>query len=196
MGNDASKPATEKATKRSRSQREEEVRRKYDFSVIRTLRQERGLTIEKFAKLCGLSYAPISRIETNLIKPNLETLDKIAEGLGVTTYNLVAMAEKREAEKIPSQDFKSGGFSFRTFSFEGISVSYGTGKKGAEADDLDIRKREYENVIVQSGALDVTVNDKVFRIGPGESLQYDRIFPRKYKAVEDSELIVVSHSKH
>src|SRR6476659_430523 len=52
----------------TRPRRGAEVRRKYDFAVIRTLRHQKGLTIEKFAKLCGLSYAPISRIETNLIK--------------------------------------------------------------------------------------------------------------------------------
>src|SRR5687767_9836187 len=73
----------------ARTRRGASVRRKYDFAVIRTLRHQKGLTIEKFAKLCGLSYAPISRIETNLIKPNLDTLDKIAEGLGITTHTLV-----------------------------------------------------------------------------------------------------------
>ena len=60
MGDEA-RPVRARSQK-ARSKREEEVRKKYDFSVIRTLRQHRGLTIEKFAKLCGLSYAPISRI--------------------------------------------------------------------------------------------------------------------------------------
>ena len=64
----------------ARPRRGAEVRRKYDFAVIRTLRHQKGLTIEKFAKLCGLSYAPISRIETNLIKPNLDTSTRSPRG--------------------------------------------------------------------------------------------------------------------
>ena len=180
--------------KRARSQREEEVRKKYDFSVIRALRQKRGLTIEKFAKLCGLSYAPISRIETNLIKPNLETLDKIADGLGITTYNLVAMAEKRDAEQSSSRETQAGGFSFRTVTFKDMDISYGKAERGAEADRFDVQSRDFENIIVQTGVLEVTVNDKEFRIAAGQALRFDSVFPHRYVAVEDTELVVISHS--
>ncbi|MEE9394692.1 MAG: helix-turn-helix domain-containing protein [Planctomycetota bacterium] len=189
------KDGEKKKAKRSRTQREEEVRKKYDFSVIRTLRQKRNLTIERFAKLCGLSYAPISRIETNLIKPNLETLDKIAAGLGVTTYNLVALAEKRDAEKLLSREFRSGAFSFQTFAFEDLDVSYGHAPKGAEASRLDVHNRDIESVIVQSGRLEMTVNDKTFEINAGECVKYDRVFPHSFKALDDTDLVVISHSQ-
>ncbi|MFT7616981.1 MAG: transcriptional regulator with XRE-family HTH domain [Planctomycetota bacterium] len=188
------KPARETTVKKSRAEREAEVRRKYDFGVIRSLRQEKGLTIEKFAKLCGLSYAPISRIETNLIKPNLETLDKIAKGLGITTYNLVAMAEKRDAELRDGHEYKAGAFEFRTFTFDGVNVSYGSAPKGATTDELDMRSQQYENLVVQSGILEVAVNNRTFRLQAGEALQYDRVFPRTYTAIEDTTIIVVSHS--
>ena len=180
--------------KRARSKRAEDVRKKYDFSVIRALRQKRGLTIEKFAKLCGLSYAPISRIETNLIKPNLETLDKIADGLGITTYNLVAMAEKRDAEQSSSRETQAGGFSFRTVTFNDMDISYGKAERGAEADRFDVQSRDFENIIVQTGVLEVTVNDKEFRIAAGQALRFDSVFPHRYVAVEDTELVVISHS--
>ena len=188
------KPARDNTVKKSRAEREAEVRRKYDFGVIRSLRQEKGLTIEKFAKLCGLSYAPISRIETNLIKPNLETLDKIAKGLGITTYNLVAMAEKRDAELREGHEYKAGAFEFRTFTFDGVNVSYGFAPKGATTDELDMRNQQYENLVVQSGILEVAVNNRTFRLQSGEALQYDRVFPRTYTAIEDTKIIVVSHS--
>ena len=193
MGDENSKAVREKA-KRTRTEREKEVRKKYDFSVIRTLRQERGLTIEKFAKLCGLSYAPISRIETNLIKPNLETLDKIAAGLGITTYSLVAMAEKRDAHKVEPTRVESGGFRLTTYSYGHTDVTQATASSGAETTSLDVRQREFESLIVNAGAIDVTVGDTTFRLTPGESLQYDRIYVSKYRAVEDCDLTIVSHS--
>ena len=180
--------------KRTRKEREAEVKRKYDFSVIRSLRQAKNLTIEKFAKVCGLSYAPISRIETNLIKPNLDTLDKIAAGLGLTTYSLVAMAERREAEKKRGSEYQAGDFRFTTFSFDRLNVAYGIGRKGATADELDIRDRQYENIVVQTGLLEVTVQGEVFQVAAGESIQCDRIYERHYRALEDTSLLIVTHS--
>jgi XRE family transcriptional regulator, regulator of sulfur utilization len=183
-----------KNSKRSRTEREEQVRRKYDFSVIRTLRQRRSLTIEKFAKLCGLSYAPISRIETNLIKPNLETLDKIAEGLGIATYKLVAMAEKRDAESLEAREAQAGDFSFHTFAEDDHDIAVGRAPAGASTDRLDIHARDFETLIVQSGRLRLTVNEKVVEIGPGEAVKYDRVFNHHLEALEDTQLILLSIS--
>ncbi len=180
--------------KKSRKEREAEVLKRYDFSVIRSLRQARGLTIEKFAKICGLSYAPISRIETNLIKPNLDTLDKIAGGLGITTYSLVALAERRNAEKLAGRTYQTGGFSFTTFSFDQLDISYGEAVAGAESQDLDVRDRQFEFVTVQQGLLEVTVNGRAFQVAAGESLRHDRIFPRRYRALESTKLIVIGLS--
>ncbi|MEZ6196508.1 MAG: XRE family transcriptional regulator [Planctomycetota bacterium] len=188
------KPAKEKGGKRSRTQREEEVRRKYDFSCIRTLRQKRGLTIEKFAKVCGLSYAPISRIETNLIKPNLETLDKIASGLGITTYKLVAMAEKRDAERLEARASSAGAFSFQTFATDEMDLAIGHAPRGATTERLDVHDRDFETIVVQSGKLRMEVNDESFELGPGEAVRYDRVFPHRFEALEDTELVLLSTS--
>jgi len=183
------------ARKTARLKRAEEVRRKYDFGVIRTLRQQRSLTIEQFAKLCGLSYAPISRIETNLIKPNLETLDKIAAGLGISTYNLVAMAERRDTQTQRAREYRSGGFSFQLVSFEEIEIYYGEGPRGAVAEDPDIHSKDFATLVVRSGTLEVRLNDKVFTLGRGEAISFDCVFPHKYCALDDVEFVVVTHSR-
>lgn len=172
-----------------------EVRRKYDFAVIRTLRHQKGLTIEKFAKLCGLSYAPISRIETNLIKPNLDTLDKIAEGLGITTHTLVALAEKKETESQRAAERRSGGFAFRTVTYEGVEMLYGAAKKGATTLDSEIKGQNVAWVVVKSGLLQVKVNDKLYKLGPGESLHFESSFNHRLTALDDVDVIVVFHSR-
>lgn len=183
------------ARRNARRKRAEEVRRKYDFSVIRSLRQQKGLTIEKFAKVCGLSYAPISRIETNLIKPNLETLDKIAEGLGITTYNLVAMAERREAKTHRARAYRSGGFEFQSITFEGVEIYLGSARGGAVANDPDIHTRDLATIAVRSGLLEIRTNDKVFSLGPGDAVSFDCVLPHQYVAVQDTELVVVLHTR-
>jgi transcriptional regulator with XRE-family HTH domain len=181
--------------KAAREKRSQEVRRKYDFGVIRTLRLQKGLTIEKFARVCGLSYAPVSRIETNLIKPNLETLDKIAEGLGITTFNLVAMAERREAQKHRARDYRSGGFTFKSVTMEGVEIYLGEGPRGAVTTDPDIHTKDFATVVVRRGLLEIHTSDKVLTIGPGEAVSFDCVFPHQYTAIEDTELVVVLHSR-
>ncbi len=187
--------AVEAERRAARRKRAEAVRRKYDFGVIRTLRQQKGLTIQKFAKLCGLSYAPISRIETNLIKPNLETLDKIAEGLGVTTYNLVAMAEHRQARKMRSREYRAGGFTFRSVAVEGVEICCGQGKRGAVARDPDLYTKDFATIVVKSGLLELRHQDKVYSVAAGEAMSFDCVFPHEYVAVEDTDLVVVLHSR-
>jgi XRE family transcriptional regulator, regulator of sulfur utilization len=179
----------------SRPRRGAEVRRKYDFAVIRTLRHQKGLTIEKFAKLCGLSYAPISRIETNLIKPNLDTLDKIAEGLGITTHSLIALAEKKETESQTAAERRSGGFVFRAVTYEGVEVLYGTARKGATTLDSEIRGQSVSWVVVKSGLLQVKVNDKLYKLGPGESLHFESSFSHRLTALEDVDVTLVVHPR-
>jgi transcriptional regulator with XRE-family HTH domain len=171
------------------------VRRKYDFSVIRTLRHQKGLTIEKFAKVCGLSYAPISRIETNLIKPNLDTLDKIAEGLGITTHTLIQLAEKKETESQRVTERSSGGFTFSTLVYEGVQMHYAAARKGATTDDTEINGQNVAWVVVQRGLLEVKVNDAVYRLGAGESLHFESSFTHRLTAIEDVDVVLVVHPR-
>lgn len=178
-----------------REKRAQAVKRKYDFSIIRHLRQQKALTIEKFARICGLSYAPISRIETNLIKPNLETLDKIAEGLGISTYNLVAMAERREAQIQKARDLRCGGFTFRLVSAEGIEAMVGEGRKGAVAADPEFHHRDYVTLLIRTGTLEIKINDKVNRVAAGETITLECVRPDHYLAVEDTDFLVLLHSR-
>ena len=178
----------------ARQKRADEVRRKYDFGIIRSLRRKKGLTIEKFARVCGLSYAPISRIETNLIKPTLETLDKIASGLDITTYNLVALAERREAERHKAHETGSGGFRWRTLAFDGIDLCLGSAAAGAVVHDPEIPSRDRVAIIVQDGLLEVTANEKTFEIGAGEAVSFDCVYPSRYRALENTEFQVLLQS--
>lgn len=181
--------------KSSRHRRAEEVKLKYDFSVIRTLRQQKGLTIERFAKECGLSYAPISRIETNLIKPNLDTLDRIAEGLGISTYSLVAMAERREVEVQKAKESKVGNLLVRTFVTESMDLHFCEGRKGATSSDASLHTRDIVTVAVRTGTIDLRVHEKVTRLVAGESMTFDCVYPNLYLAVEDCDFVIVQTAR-
>ena len=64
-----------------------EVKREFDalepeFQLMIKARREAGLTQKELAERTGLQQSNISRIENGNGNPSLETLNKIAQGLG------------------------------------------------------------------------------------------------------------------
>lgn len=57
--------------------------------VIRRLRETRHLTQAELAHRAGLSRMHVIRIERDEISPTLDTLEKVAQALGVTVQSLL-----------------------------------------------------------------------------------------------------------
>ena len=57
---------------------------------IKLLRNKQGLTQDELARKSDLPYTTLTKIETNVItKPSIQTVMKIANGLGVSIDNLI-----------------------------------------------------------------------------------------------------------
>ncbi len=57
---------------------------------IKQLRNKQGLTQDKLARKSDLPYTTLTKIESNVItKPTIQTVMKIAKGLGITIDNLM-----------------------------------------------------------------------------------------------------------
>ncbi len=175
----------------ARHQRAGEVRRRYDFSVIRALRQKKGLTIEKFARECGLSYAPISRIETNLIKPNLDTLDRIAEGLGISTFGLLALAERTDTSVQNTREVRAGTFHFHALSMGQTEILLGEGRRGAVAVAPELGVAHAMSIIVHHGVLVVEAKDKRLVLTAGQALALEGVTPSRMEAEDDCDFAVL-----
>lgn len=60
------------------------IKPEVDFAiVIHRVREEKGLTQMELAKLCGVNQANISRIENGERLPNIYTIQRIANSLGM-----------------------------------------------------------------------------------------------------------------
>ncbi len=57
---------------------------------IRTVRRARRLTQRELARKTGLAEPFLSRIETGRAQPSLRSIERLAEGLGVTVGDLLA----------------------------------------------------------------------------------------------------------
>ena len=57
---------------------------------VRVLRNKQGLTQDQLARKCDIPYTTLTKLESNVItKPSIQTVEKIAVGLGITIDELI-----------------------------------------------------------------------------------------------------------
>lgn len=57
---------------------------------IKRIRKENSLTQDSLARKANIPYTTLTKIESNVItKPSIQTVEKIAKGLGITIDNLL-----------------------------------------------------------------------------------------------------------
>lgn len=64
--------------------------------VVRECREARGLSQEALADIAGLSRGYLSDVERGEVAPSLETLQKLADGLGESLSFLVELYERKK----------------------------------------------------------------------------------------------------
>lgn len=68
----------------------EEMKSKTIGDKIKSWRKKKDLTQDALAKTANIPYTTIAKIESDVIQnPSLQTITKIAEGLGITIDDLV-----------------------------------------------------------------------------------------------------------
>ena len=67
---------------------------------IKRLRESKNFTQEYLAELVGIEQATLSNIERGKSYPTVETLQKIADSLGVEPYVLYKVDENESVDKI------------------------------------------------------------------------------------------------
>jgi len=150
---------------------------------VRTLRAERGYTLDALAAASGVSRSMISLVERGQSSPTASVLDKLAAGLDVTlaalfeedTRAAAASPVARHSEQPVWQD-PASGYVRRNLSPPGhasalqlVDVTFPPGKRVAYdsvARDADIRQQ----VWMIDGVIEITVGDDVFRLEAGDCL--------------------------
>lgn len=66
------------------------------YETIAEEAKKRGMSVLQLEKKAGLARSSITKWKTS--SPNLDSLDKVADALGITTSTLVARAKKKHTE--------------------------------------------------------------------------------------------------
>ncbi len=158
---------------------------------LRRLRVKRGLSLERMAKASGVSRAMLGQIELGQSTPTINVVWKIARALDVSFSTLItarsgsrtSVVRRDRAKLLTSHD---GTFTSRAlFPFEEPRnvEFYELTLAGNAVEIADPHPPgTSENLVVTSGALELTVNGEEHQLGTGDAILFDADVPHSYRS--------------
>jgi transcriptional regulator with XRE-family HTH domain len=164
---------------------------KFDFSVLRRLRDQHEMTLAGLSEASGVSAAVISKLERNQQSAELDTLYRLARAFGLSTTDLLALTESPLAHRTEEKKYRSGEFRFRQIKYANVVALLGTAPAGARVSRPEIHHDDTEVCWVTSGRLRLTLPHEDCVLGAGESIQFDAIQQHSYEAMEESQFVIL-----
>jgi len=138
-----------------------------------------------------VSTAVISKLERNHHTAEIDTIFRLARALGMSTADVLGLAESPFAHRTEEQAYRSGQFQFRQIRYANIVGLLGEAPAGAVVNRPEIHHDDHEVCWVVSGRIHLTLPHEVCDLGPGQSIQFDAVLEHSYAAIEDSRFIIL-----
>jgi transcriptional regulator with XRE-family HTH domain len=162
---------------------------------IRYLRKSNGLTLKQLARGCDLSSNTISLVERSEVAPNIETLCKIANALGVSPSSLfleickpkVVLQRADEA----SHETDIAGQALQILA----TAPYSTGcmritPKASEPVPETLSTRRH-SILCLCGQVELELDGQSYSLNPGDSLAFNSDAFHRWRNSSDSTGIAV-----
>lgn len=166
-----------------------------DFSIVREVRKQAGMTLEDVSKRSGLSIASLSKLERNQNMVELETLYRLARVFGLTASDLLSLIESKTAHQKSIERYRSGPFDFEKLTWQGVELYHASAKAGGTLQHPEAHGDDYEICWVRKGRLHIAFTHEQYTLGPGEAVQFDAVLHHTYEVLEDCELIIAHLQK-
>jgi transcriptional regulator with XRE-family HTH domain len=168
----------------------------YDFSILRDLRKRWKWSISDVSRESGVSPAVISKLErNNQNAAGIDTLYKLGRAFDMSSSELIALAELRTAQITDETVHESGGFQFTGIKYDNIKCLYGKASRGASVSRPEIHKNDYEVCWIVKGEIELSLPYEKINVKKGGAVQFDALQEHSYKALEDTEIIIMHIKK-
>ena len=158
------------------------MKQKYQFGEkIRSVRERRSMTLKEVAEKAGVSESLVSQIERNRVSPAIDTLLALADALELDLEYLFADLKRERSIKTvrkderPSYRTKPGVLYEHLAQVEeqgGIEAYMITIEAGAKTGNTEYGHPGWELGIVESGVMELTAGNQVFRCKAGDSVSF------------------------
>jgi transcriptional regulator with XRE-family HTH domain len=168
---------------------------------VRSLRRERGLTIEQLAAATGLTKGFISQLERDRTAPSLSSIARICDALGVPLSHIFerepapALVRRSERARINGSPASANHLlsSRDEARFQAIESEIAPG--ASAGDELSSLPGEMEFVYVLAGTLELQVGDETHVLREGDAFTYPLAKPHTWRngsSTENARVLWVS----
>ncbi len=164
---------------------------KFDFSVLRRLREQHEMTLADLSKASGVSTPVISKLERNQQSAELDTLYRLGRAFGMSATDLIALAESPLAHRSDEHAHRSGEFKFRQIRFANVVALLGTAPANSQVSRPEIHHDDTEVCWVLAGKLRLTLPHEQCVLEAGQCMQFDAIQRHTYESLAESQFIIL-----
>ncbi|UWQ15818.1 cupin domain-containing protein [Aliiroseovarius sp. M344] len=178
-------------------------------SKLKAARKAKGLSQRDLAGRAGLTNGAISLIEQNKSSPSVASLKRLLDAVSMTMSEFFSEIEDEKAPKyffgasefteLSPQDVGLGDGAERVSlrqlgnaSQHSLQVLHETYPPGADTGPDMLAHESEEAGIVVSGVIEVTVEDQVRVLNPGDGYLFDSRLPHRFRNIGDAPCVVVS----
>lgn len=149
---------------------------------LRDLRKERGWSLDDLAARSGVSRATVSRIENAEVSPTAAVLGRLCAAFALTLSRLLAEVEggsqalvRHDAQPVwvdPETGFRRRSLSPPSPAFDCELLQCELPPGTVIRYPLPPRSGLEHHLYLEAGALEMTVEDQVYTLAPGDCLRY------------------------
>ena len=168
----------------------------YNFSIVKTLRNARGLTLDALSNKTGLSVRTISDIELNKAVPSVSSLLALAESFEVSPTDLYDIAQKTQPKIIKSEPVRLKVTPDDIGYMIELNDLIFIRKKYEEETTIQLSKQSlfhypcFEILFVTRGRAFVTIENNEYEIGLKQCLYYASNLNHSFKFDADTEVLI------
>jgi len=167
---------------------------------VKTLREQKGLSLKELAELTGFSTALLSQMENHLVSPSLGTMIKLAKALGVRVgdflgdtegepFAIVRKDERKTVSRFASKEGVKYGYSYESLGFEKKNRRMEPFIVTLEPATVKTSKTSVhdgeEFIFVLEGEMEVILGNHTDILYPGDSIYYDSNIPHRVQCHQD-----------
>lgn len=162
----------------------------FDFSLIRELRHKQGLSLEQVAEETMISYATLSRIESGRSQPNLQTIKRLANFLGLTPSSLLDLATVEKIERTKQKGVKLLQADRQGISFANLKLRLGRGQAGQDDEKPHRHPGNHQITWVLEGKVIIKIGDAEHQLHSGEALKFNAGIEHTVRPIKEARFLV------
>jgi transcriptional regulator with XRE-family HTH domain len=158
-------------------------------SRVRELREQSDLSLRALAQKCAVSPNTVSLIERGLSSPSVDTLHRLASGLGVPIAALfetgnprsrliLTQSTNRARSSAPGMTIEHLGSGLANHELASFFI---TMEPGAKTSITPIEHSGTEWVYCLDGIVEYEVEGQEYRLAPGDNLLFDASLPHRWR---------------